>query len=97
MGAQVRGVQVAMVLCCVWLPWQRSFFRIPRVVSNKGEELHSLSKKQRDRFLAAISRVGLTEKILKNDRICFTYYISGKPADLLDETSPDWLPSLHLG
>ena len=35
--------------------------------------------------------------LLKNDGICSTHYISGKPADLLDETSPDWLPSLHLG
>ena len=41
--------------------------------------------------------MGLTEKILKNDRICSRHFISGKPADLLDETNPDWLPSLNLG
>ena len=40
---------------------------------------------------------GLTEKILKNDRICSRHFESGKPADLIDSTSPDWLPFLHLG
>jgi len=74
-----------------------SFFRLPKVVSNKGEEIYSLSKRRRDGFLAAISRVGLTDTILKNDRICSRHFISGKPADLLDHTNPDWLPSLNLG
>ena len=39
----------------------------------------------------------MTEKILCNDRICSRHFISGKPADLEDETNPDWLPSLNLG
>lgn len=47
--------------------------------------------------MAAVSREGLTERILTNDRICSRHYISGKPADLLDDANPDWLPSLHLG
>ena len=74
-----------------------SFFRIPRIICNKGEQVYTLSKKRRDGFRAAISRVGLTEKILKNDRICSRHFHSRKPATLLDDTSPDWLPSLHLG
>ena len=37
------------------------------------------------------------EKILKNDRICSRHFKSGKPADLINDTNPDWLPSLHLG
>ena len=59
--------------------------------------MYTLSKKRRDGFVAAISRVGITEKILKNDRVCSRHFHSGKPATLLDDTSPDWLPSLHLG
>ncbi len=69
-------------------------FRIPKVIYRKGEELFSLSKRRRDGFLAAISRVGLTEK---NDRICSRHFILGKPAEVVDVTSPNWLPSLNLG
>ena len=47
--------------------------------------------------MAAISRVGLTENILKNDRICSRHFITEKPADLLDDTNPDWLPMQNLG
>ncbi len=101
---QSSGVQAVMVLCVVYGCSKRSgrdkdvsFFRIPRVISNKGEEVCGLSKKRKEKFFAAISRVGLTEKILKNDRICSRHYLRGKPSDLLDETNPDWLPTLHLG
>ena len=93
-----------MVLCVVVGCSKRSgrdkdvsFFRLPRIIKNKGVDVHSLSKRRRDGILAAISRVGLTDNILKNDRICFRHYISGKPADLLDDTNPDWLPTLNLG
>ena len=106
--AAKAGVQPAsnqtMVLCVVLGCSRRSgrdkdvsFFRIPRIIQDKGEQLRVLSKRRRDGFLTAFSRVGLTEKILKNDRICSRHFISGNPADLLDETNPDWLPSLNLG
>lgn len=93
-----------MVLCVVLGCSKRSgrdrdvsFFRIPKVIHNKGKEVQLLSKRRRDGFLAAVSRVGLTEKILNNDRICSRHFVLGKPADLLDDTNPDWLPSLNLG
>ncbi len=41
-----------------------SFFRIPKVVSGKGpQNLLELSKKRRAGYLAAISRIGVTDKI----------------------------------
>ena len=93
-----------MVLCVVFGCSKRSgrdkdvsFFRIPRIIYNKGEQVYTMSKKRRDGFLATISRVGLTEKILNNDRVCSRHFHSGKPAALLDDTNPDWLPSLDLG
>ena len=98
------GVQARMVLClvfgcskCSGRDKDVSFFRIPKIIHNKGETVYSLSKKRREGFLAAISRVGLTEKIMKNDRICSRHFVSGKPADLWEDTSPDWLPTLNLG
>lgn len=74
-----------------------SFYRIPKVINNKGYRILELTKKRRAGYLAAISRGDVTEKILSNDRICSRHFVSGKPADLEDETNPDWLPSLNLG
>ena len=68
-----------------------------KVVTNKGVEIERLRKKRREGFLRAIKRANPTEKILANDRICSRHFISGEPADLLDERNPDWLPTLHLG
>ncbi len=74
-----------------------SFYRIPKVVTNRGHGLKKLSQKRRQGFLSAIKRANLTQKILSNDRICSKHFVSGKPTSLLDETNPDWLPSLDLG
>ena len=58
-----------------------SFYRIPKVMSEKGlQNLLELSKRRRAGYLAAISRVGVAEKILCNDRICSRHFISGMPA-----------------
>ena len=91
-----------MVLCVVLGCSKRSgrdrevhFYRIPKVITNRGRDIKKLSKKRRACFLAAIKREGLTEKILANDRICSRHFILGKPAPPLDENNPDWLPTLH--
>ena len=73
-----------------------SFYRIPKIITHRGQRDYELSKKRRDGFLAAISLDGLTEKVLVNDRICSRHFRSGKPAALYDDTNPDWLPSLNL-
>ena len=94
-----------MVLCVVIGCSKRSgrdkdvsFYRIPKVVSHRGEQEHELTKRRRAGFLAAIFKGGLIgTRILENDRICSRHFISGKPAYLYDEANPDWLPSLHLG
>lgn len=93
-----------MVLCVVFGCSKRSgrdkdvrFFRIPKVIRNRGPTRLQLSQRRRTGFLTTISRSGMTEKILSNDRICSKHFISGQPAALEDETNPDWLPSLNLG
>ena len=48
-------------------------------------------------FISGQRRSDLTEKIISNDRICSRHSLSGKPACLIDENSPDWLPTLNLG
>ena len=90
-----------MVLCVVIGCSKRdkdvSYYRIPVVIRYQSEREYKLSKKKRDGFLAAISRDDLTEKILRNDRICSQHFVTGKPANQFDETNPDWLPTQSLG
>lgn len=93
-----------MVLCVVFGCSKRSgrdkdvsFFRIPKIVTNRSEAKEELSRRRRAGFLSAIKRDDLTEKVLSNDRICSRHFLPGKPADLLDENNPDWLPTLNLG
>lgn len=73
------------------------FCRVPKIVTTQGEETEILSTERRTRWLAAISRADLTEKILENDRVCGIHFQSGKAAYLWDRFNPDWVPSLHLG
>ena len=71
------------------------FYRIPKVVKNRGESTEKLSEKRRAGFLSALKRADITDKILANDRICSRHFISGQPASLLDENNPDWLPTSY--
>ncbi|KAH7970802.1 hypothetical protein HPB49_015703 [Dermacentor silvarum] len=47
-------------------------------------------------WLARIKRANLDIEN-RNLRVCGAHFIAGKPAKLLDETYPDWAPSLLLG
>ena len=70
---------------------------IPKVTTCRSKRELELSKKRRAGYLAAISRADLTECGSENIRVCSRHFISGKPASLFDETSPDWLPTQNLG
>lgn len=74
-----------------------SFCRVPKVITNQGEEIEQLSIERRRLWLAAISRDDLSENILENDRVCGKHFVSGKAANLWDRFNPDWIPSLYLG
>ena len=93
-----------MVLCIVVGCSKRSgrdkdisFYRLPKVISNKGSSILELSKKRRAGYVAAIARSDLTEKSMAYDRVCSRHFINGKPAPLEDESIPDWLPTRNLG
>ena len=55
-----------------------SFFRVPSIDTNRGEEAEERSIERRTQWIAAISRDDLTEQILKNDRVCsrFSSWVS---------------------
>ena len=73
-----------------------SFYCIPVIRTTRSEREFQLRKARREGFLAAIFRQDLTNSKLENERIWSRHFVTGKPADLFDETNPDWLPSQLL-
>jgi len=73
------------------------FARVPSVVTNQGEETEKLSFEWRSCWIYALSRSDLTEKILKNDRVCSRHFNSGRAADGWDKYNVDWVLTLNLG
>ena len=59
-----------------------TFCRVPKIIKNQGEETEILSAERRRRWLTAISRDDLTDKILEYDRVCGEHFHSGKAAPL---------------
>ncbi|KXJ26094.1 hypothetical protein AC249_AIPGENE6476 [Exaiptasia diaphana] len=72
-----------------------SFYRVPAIDRNHGEQAEELSIERRRKWLAAISRDGLTEQILKNDRVCSRHFVSGRAAKSWDRFN--WVRMLNLG
>ena len=70
-------------------------YRVPAVVTNQGPEVEELSIERRRRWISAISRDDLTEKILKNDRVCDQHFHSGAAAPLWDRHNR--VPTLNSG
>ena len=56
------------------------FSHVPSVVKNQGEFWEALTEERRRKWISAISRDDLTEKILENDRVCSEHFVSGKSA-----------------
>ena len=73
------------------------FAQVPSVVTNQGEEAEKLPFERRSRWISAISRSDLTEKILANDRVCSRHFVSGRAAKSWDKYNVDWVPTLNLG
>ena len=61
-----------------------SFFRVPSIYTNHGEEAEDRSMERRTQWIAAISRDNLTEQILKNDRVCSRHFVPGQSAKDFD-------------
>ena len=73
------------------------YCRVPAVITNQGEAYEELTKERRRKWIAAISRIGLTENIIRNDRVCFRHFVSGIAAKPWDRFNIDWVPTLNLG
>ena len=73
------------------------FSRVPSVVKNQGEFWEELTEDRRRKWISAISRDDLTEKVLENDRVCSEHFVSGKSAADWDKHNIGWVPALKLG
>lgn len=74
------------------------FYRIPSELQYPHKpEWNELSKNRRKRWILAIKRKDLTETKLKYSRVCEKHFLKGKPAKLIDDKNPDWVPSLSMG
>lgn len=68
---------------------------LPKVITRQCGRTKALSEERRRLWLARINRKDM--KNLDYVRVCGRHFISGKPASLMDDTNPDWVPSQHLG
>ena len=74
------------------------FYSILKVRTPECRRVRDLSTARHTGFLAALSRNGLdSEQEINDAHVCSRHFMSDKPADLLDELNPDWLPTQNLG
>ena len=93
-----------MVLCIVVGCGRKSgkhkakFSKIPKIITNQGEEWEELTRERRNRWISAVSRGDTAKKnILESERVCDRHFVSGKPAATWDKHNIDWIPTLNLG
>lgn len=62
-----------------------SYFRIPKVIMNQGEETKLLSIQRRQQWLKNVHRAkhDLTEKKVECSRICSEHFVSGKISNFI--------------
>ena len=73
------------------------FFKLPKVVTDRGEQMLTLTTERQLAWLKAISRDDLTKEKLSNVFVCERHFVSGKPAYEMYQLDIDWSPSQHLG
>ncbi|KAL3868738.1 hypothetical protein ACJMK2_041507 [Sinanodonta woodiana] len=75
-----------------------SFFKVPKILTDQGEETMKLSEERRRLWKAAINRKDIdTEERWERTLVCSKHFVGGVKAYLHDRTSPSWLPTLDLG
>ncbi|KAL4008190.1 hypothetical protein ACER0C_002042 [Sarotherodon galilaeus] len=74
-----------------------SFHSFPTWKQHEGAHIAELTKKRRLAWIAAVGRVDLQfSSISKCLLVCSRHFHSGKPAYEMDQTNPDWVPTLHM-
>ncbi|XP_038157139.1 uncharacterized protein LOC119793914 [Cyprinodon tularosa] len=75
-----------------------TFHRCPALRRKHGDQVSQITKSRRLAWIAAVRRENRTfHSILMSMRVCSLHFHSGKPANEMYTSHPDWAPSLHLG
>nr|XP_057937909.1 zinc finger and SCAN domain-containing protein 21-like [Doryrhamphus excisus] len=74
------------------------FFSFPTWKQSQGAGICELTKRRRMAWIAAVRRPNITFNTITQDLVvCSRHFHTGRPAYEMDESHPDWAPSLHLG
>uniref|UniRef100_A0A672HZR3 THAP-type domain-containing protein n=1 Tax=Salarias fasciatus TaxID=181472 RepID=A0A672HZR3_SALFA len=74
------------------------FFSFPKWKKNEGPQVEDITRRRRIAWVAAVRRKDLTfRRIPGHMRVCSLHFQSGQPSYEMQETHPDWTPSLLLG
>uniref|UniRef100_A0A3B4GHF7 THAP-type domain-containing protein n=1 Tax=Pundamilia nyererei TaxID=303518 RepID=A0A3B4GHF7_9CICH len=75
-----------------------SFHSFPTWKQHEGAHVADVTKRRRLAWIAAVRRPDIKfSSISKHLLVCSRHFQSGKPAYVMDETNPDWVPTLHMG
>ena len=77
-----------MVLCAVVGCSSKSgkhkglgFFRIPKIITDQGEEPEELTTRRRNEWISAVSRGDAANKrVLESERVCSKHFVFREPA-----------------
>ena len=73
------------------------FYLIPSVIKNKSAFEEELTINRKGKWIQAISQGDIKAKdVLKNERVCGKYFVSGKRSPYWDKHNVDWLPTLEI-
>lgn len=75
----------------------KSFYRLPSVITNEGEEMKKITEDCRRKWLENIKRSDIKPTNYQHTRVCSDHFIKGKPAHRRMVNDPDWAPTLNLG
>ncbi|XP_026095340.1 uncharacterized protein LOC113067230 isoform X3 [Carassius auratus] len=75
-----------------------SFFSFPVWRKNQGSYVSDVTKRRRLSWISAVRRKDINfSSIPRSLKVCSRHFYSGKPSYEMDESNPDWAPTLHLG
>uniref|UniRef100_A0A3Q4HKB2 THAP-type domain-containing protein n=1 Tax=Neolamprologus brichardi TaxID=32507 RepID=A0A3Q4HKB2_NEOBR len=75
-----------------------SFHSFPTWKQHEGVHVADVTKRRRLAWKAAVRRPDMKfSSISKHLLVCSRHFQSGKPAYVMDETNPDWVPTQHMG
>uniref|UniRef100_A0A3P8QH58 THAP-type domain-containing protein n=1 Tax=Astatotilapia calliptera TaxID=8154 RepID=A0A3P8QH58_ASTCA len=75
-----------------------SFYAFPTWKQHEGAHVSDVTKRRRLAWIAAVRRVDIKFcYVSRYQLVCSRHFHSGKPAYEMDQTNPDWVPTLHMG